>query len=84
MRTDDFRQTLQCAPVDLAALLRRRRRSVSAVRPVPPPAPDVELADDLGTFEIDADKIAASVVNLLTNAIKFTPDGGEIALSSAA
>src|SRR5262249_1675142 len=32
--------------------------------------------------ELDADKIAASVVNLLTNAIKFTPDGGRVTLSA--
>jgi signal transduction histidine kinase len=38
------------------------------------------VADDLGVFEIDADKVAASVINLLTNAIKFTPDDGNIAL----
>ena len=41
-----------------------------------------ELADDLGTFEIDADKIGAVLVNLLTNAIKFTPDGGAIELTA--
>src|SRR5262249_30021903 len=34
------------------------------------------------TFEVDADKLSAAVVNLLTNAIKFTPDGGEISLSA--
>ncbi len=44
---------------------------------------DVAIADDLGRFEIDADKIDAAVVNLLTNAIKFTPDGGLIALEAA-
>jgi signal transduction histidine kinase len=42
----------------------------------------VEVADDLGLFEIDADKIAASVLNVLTNAIKFTPDGGAITLGA--
>ena len=38
------------------------------------------VAEDLGTFEIDADKISAVLVNLMTNAIKFTPDQGEIEL----
>jgi signal transduction histidine kinase len=42
----------------------------------------VALDEDLGQFELDADKIAASVVNLLTNAIKFTPDGGRVTLSA--
>jgi signal transduction histidine kinase len=80
MRADDFRQTLQLAPVDLASFLR------GVVDRVLPFVQDrrlhlsVELADDLGTFELDADKIAASVVNLLTNAIKFTPDGGDLSL----
>jgi signal transduction histidine kinase len=37
---------------------------------------------DLGTFEVDADKVRDAVTNLLTNAIKFTPDGGEIALEA--
>jgi len=40
------------------------------------------VADDLGYFEIDADKISAVLVNLLTNAIKFTPDGGLIEISA--
>ena len=40
------------------------------------------LADDLGVFEIDADKISAVLINLLTNAIKFTPDGGTIELTA--
>ena len=82
MRTDGFRQTLQCAPVDLAALLRRVAEQVSPFVQSRHLHLNVELADDLGSFEIDADKIAASVVNLLTNAIKFTPDGREITLSA--
>ncbi len=82
MRTDDFRRTLQRAPFDLAALL---RSGVDQVRPfIQAHHLDLklEIAEDLGTFQVDADKIDAAIVNLLTNAIKFTPDGGEIALTA--
>jgi signal transduction histidine kinase len=83
MRSDDFRRTLQPSETELSPLLRKvtdqvmpfvRSRKLHLI---------VDVADNLGMFEIDADKIAACVVNLLTNAIKFTPDGGEITLRAA-
>ena len=40
------------------------------------------MAEDLGVFELDAAKIGDAIVNLLTNAIKFTPDGGELLLEA--
>lgn len=82
MRADDFRRTLQVAPVELAPLLHRtidqllpfvQTRNLRIVDAV---------EDDLGVFEIDAEKVDAAVVNLLTNAIKFTPDGNAITLSA--
>jgi signal transduction histidine kinase len=82
MRANDFRQKLQRAPVDLAALLRRVSDQVMPIVRDRHLNLTVELCDDLGIFEVDADKIAASVVNLLTNAIKFTPDGGDITLGA--
>jgi signal transduction histidine kinase len=82
MRAADFRQTLQCAPVDLAALLRSVAEQVLPFVESRHQTLRLEIADDLGSFEIDADKIAASTVNLLTNAIKFTPDDGSITLSA--
>jgi signal transduction histidine kinase len=84
MRTDDFRQTLQRGPVDVAALLRSVVEQVLPFVQVRHLELGVDVPDDLGTAEVDADKIAACAVNLLTNAIKFTPDGGRIALSARA
>jgi signal transduction histidine kinase len=78
LRAEDFRQTLQRQPVDLGGLI---RGVVDQVRPFLAARHlqiHVDVAEGLGTFELDADKIGAVLINLLTNAIKFTPDGGQI------
>ncbi len=40
------------------------------------------FAPDLGAAEVDAPKISDVVVNLVVNAIKFTPDGGSIRVAA--
>ncbi len=82
MRTEDFRDTLRREPVDLAALLRDAAGRVEPFVGARRHHLVVDVAEDLGAFELDAAKIGDAVLNLLTNAIKFTPDGGEIALSA--
>jgi signal transduction histidine kinase len=82
MRADDFRRTLERAPVDLAALLRAAAEKVRPFIKARRLQLSVRVADDLGVFEVDAEKIDASVINLLTNAIKFTPDGNEVTLEA--
>lgn len=82
MRADDFRRTLQRERGELGPVL---THSLEKVEPFVQSRHLVvknDIADDLGIFEIDAEKIDAAVVNLLTNAIKFTPDGGTITLSA--
>jgi signal transduction histidine kinase len=82
LRAEDFRRTLQRRPVELSDLI---KNVVDQVRPflhVRQLRLQVHLAEGLGTFELDADKISAVLINLLTNAIKFTPDGGSIELAA--
>lgn len=81
-RAEDFRRTLQRSPADLSDLL---HNAAEKVRPFLK-ARDMSIVEaveaDLGTFDVDADKIDAAVINLLTNAIKFSPDGREVGLSA--
>jgi signal transduction histidine kinase len=80
LRTEDFQRTIERTPVDLAGLI---HRVVGQVRPFIDARGlklELKVADDLGMFEIDADKVSAVLINLLTNAIKFSPDGGTIDL----
>jgi signal transduction histidine kinase len=80
VHANDFRYHLRREAVDLARLL---RELVEQMRPIIQARGlllDVEIRDDLGEFQLDADKVRDVVANLLSNAIKFTPDGGRIAL----
>jgi signal transduction histidine kinase len=43
----------------------------------------LDLAADLGQVNVEADKIRDGVDHLLLNAIKFTPDGGQITLAAS-
>jgi two-component system OmpR family sensor kinase len=83
----DSARTLQRTPVDLDALL----RDCCATLPPAPQQVACELADGLGTIELDARLLARAVGNLLRNAQKYaqerivlsarrTPDGVEIAV----
>ena len=81
MRTEDFRQTLRREPVALGPLLKDVAGRVEPFVRSRHQKFEIRVSDDLGDFEIDAAKIGDAVLNLLTNAIKFTPDGGEISLS---
>jgi signal transduction histidine kinase len=75
------RLTLERAPVDLGALARdavrlsearARHRRVTLM---------LDLAPDLPPVRADADRLRRVVLNLLDNALAFTPAGGRVTLS---
>jgi len=84
MHAGDFRHPLRTEPTDLAKLLREVAAQASPFVTARGLHFAVEVPESLGEFAIDADKIRDAVLNLLTNAIKFTPDGGDVRLSAGA
>jgi signal transduction histidine kinase len=44
----------------------------------------IEIDAGLGSIDVDPDKIADVLINLLANAVKFTPDGGTIRIGASA
>ncbi|MGH7171384.1 MAG: ATP-binding protein [Gemmataceae bacterium] len=78
LRAGRFERPIERRPTDCANLV---REAVEDIRPFVEQRRQhliVDLADDVGTVEVDAGKIRICLDNLLINAIKFTPDDGTI------
>jgi signal transduction histidine kinase len=82
LRAEDFRRTLMRSPVNLPELIQNVADQVRPFVLARHLRLQLEVPQDLGTLEIDADKVGAVLINLLTNAVKFTPDGGLIKLTA--
>ncbi|HEY7153300.1 MAG TPA: hybrid sensor histidine kinase/response regulator, partial [Gemmataceae bacterium] len=75
-----FERPLERRPTDCAALV---GEAVEDIRPFVEQRRQrltLDLADDLGTIDVEAGKIRNCLDDLLINAVKFTPDGGTIAV----
>jgi len=73
----------QAEPVDLARIAGEVRdilRSLAASRRI---AMSVETAPDAGQAVVDAAKLKQVLYNYLSNALKFTPEGGQVTLRIA-
>lgn len=82
LHEEHFARTLDRRPTDVAALLRDAAETVRPFVERRAQTLTLDLPDALGTVPLDAPKIEDSLEQLLLNAIKFTPDGGEITLSA--
>jgi len=74
---DAGRLDLASEPFDAAELV---ERVVEATRAYAPPGVHVEgrVSDELPLVEADRDKVRQVLVNLVENAIKYSPDGGRV------
>jgi signal transduction histidine kinase len=70
--------------VDITALVERVSASVSWVVGTKNLALEVEIDPDLPTVRSDERWLAHVLVNLLANAIKFTPEGGKVTIRARA
>jgi signal transduction histidine kinase len=78
LQAGQFERPLRRRPTDLATLLRQAVDDVMPFVKQRGQVLSVELAPDLGLLDIEAEMIRDSVDHLLLNAIKFTPDQGQI------
>jgi signal transduction histidine kinase len=75
-----FEQVLERCPTDLAAMLKQATDDVRPFIELRRQRLNVDVAQDIGTMNIDGGKIRDSLNHLLLNAVKFTPDGGELTM----
>jgi signal transduction histidine kinase len=83
MMAERFERPLQPREVDAAELVRSALSSVQEFVATRKQRLEVTLAEPLGTVNVEQDKIHDSLVQLLINAIKFTPNEGTIGLSAS-
>jgi len=77
-----FERPLHRQATDLAALLRAAAEDVRPFVEQRQQRLDLDFDANLGTIQVEPDKVRDVVNNLLLNAIKFTPDRGSIRLAA--
>jgi len=80
--TRDFATPLRAEPVAPAELVHQAAAIVAPFVELRRQSLDLDLPDDLPPVSVERGKIRDVLINLLMNAVKFTPDGGTIALAA--
>jgi NtrC-family two-component system sensor histidine kinase KinB len=83
-RIEAGRTALQLQPVDMRALCRRAADAAQSMAKEQGVALELRLGDDVPTVSADPERIVLVISNLLDNAVKYTPEGGRVALAVAA
>jgi signal transduction histidine kinase len=78
VRNRDFTQALAAEPLELRPTIERAVEELSPYLELRRQTVTVHVDPEVGSFEADPMKIADVLINLLANAVKFTPDGGTI------
>lgn len=79
-RIEAGREPIKLAPTDLAALIARAVANAGAEKTTPI---EVRLADRLPLAMVDSDSMYRVLGNLISNARKYSPDGGGIVVAAA-
>lgn len=79
-RIDAGTLTLAAAPVDVGFLVESAMQAVTSALAGRDLHVAVDVEGDLAPIDGDAEHLERTLVNLLVNAVKFTPDGGSIAV----
>ena len=82
VRNRDFSQSLDTELVELGPIAKQVVGELSPYLELRGQTVTVDIDSSVGLFEADASKIADVLINLLANAVKFTPDGGTIRLAA--
>jgi signal transduction histidine kinase len=77
-----FERPLERQAADMSALLNQAADDVRPFVGLRKQTLAVDVPPDLGSADVEGAKVRDSLNHLLLNAIKFTPDGGRIALSA--
>ncbi len=84
VRSGDFGRPLERQSVAIEPLLHRAVEEITPYLELRGQTAVIEVEPGIGPIAVDPDKIADVLINLLANAVKFTPDGGTIRLAASA
>jgi signal transduction histidine kinase len=80
LQSERFEHKLDLRETDLSQLLHEAATEVAQFVQLRNQTFDLQVAPNLGSLRADGDKLRDGIVQLLMNAVKFTPDGGIIRL----